>query len=298
MSKPVIQTDFPDLPLLQRGKVRDIYDLGEHLLLVATDRISAFDVVMKDPIPYKGQVLTQISMFWLQHFADLVDNHLISAEVDDFPAACKKYREVLQGRSMLVRKTRPLPVECIVRGYLSGSGWKSYRKAGHVCGIALPEGLRESAKLPKTLFTPSTKAEQGAHDENIDFDTAVQLIGQSRAEQVRDISLALYTKGAEIAAGRGIIIADTKFEFGLIGDHLYLIDEVLTPDSSRFWPGDSYRPGTSQPSFDKQYLRDYLLSLDWNQQPPAPKLPETVITETQARYLEALKRLTGKALES
>lgn len=297
MQQPVIETNFSDLKLLQRGKVRDIYDLGEHLLMVATDRISAFDVVMPDPIPDKGRVLTQISLFWLQHFTDIVDNHLVSARIEDYPSACRQYGDILQDRSMLVRKTRPLPIECIVRGYLSGSGWKSYREAGHVCGISLLEGLLESSRLPEPLFTPSTKAEQGEHDQNIDFDTAAKLVGAARAEQVRSLSLALYNKGAAIAAQQGIIIADTKFEFGLLGDQLCLIDEVLTPDSSRFWPGDDYAPGRSQPSFDKQFLRDYLLSIKWNQQPPAPRLPESIIVETRARYIEALQRLSGGTRE-
>ena len=287
------QTDFPELTLLQRGKVRDVYDLGDQLLMVATDRLSAFDVVLPDPIPDKGRVLTQISLYWFEQMRSLVANHVITADVDQYPAVCRPYAQSLRGRSMLVRKCQPLPIECVVRGYLSGSGWKSYRKNGTVCGISLPEGLPESGRLPEPLFTPSTKAEAGQHDENIDFDTAAKIIGHRRAEQVRDLSLSIYRRGAELADARGIIIADTKFEFGLLGDDLILIDEVLTPDSSRFWPKDSYRPGGPQQSFDKQYVRDYLQTLSWNQQPPAPALPAEVIEATRAKYLEALTRLAG-----
>ncbi len=292
-STAVIQTHFPELSLKNRGKVRDIYDLGEHLLIVATDRISAFDVVMNEPIPDKGKVLTQISLFWYEIMKDIVSNHLITADVSAYPAACRPHAKELEGRSMLVRKAKPLPIECVVRGYLSGSGWNSYKKNGTVCGIPLPEGLRESDKLPEPLFTPSTKEEVG-HDINIDFDETVRRIGKPLAERIRDLSLAIYMKGAALALEKGIIIADTKFEFGLVGDELILIDEVLTPDSSRFWPKDRYEPGRGQDSFDKQYLRDYLLSLDWNQQPPPPPLPETVIVNTRRKYIEALQKLTGR----
>ncbi len=291
MKKPVFETHFPQLNLLKRGKVRDIYDLGNELLLVASDRISAFDVIMNDPIPEKGSILTSISVYWFDLMKSLVDNHLISSEVDAFPEVCKPYADILRGRSMLVKKTRPLPVECVVRGYISGSGWKSYRKSGDICGIRLPEGLRESDRLPEPIFTPSTKEELGSHDINIDFQQTVDLIGRETAEKVRDLSIAIYLKGAQIAEQKGIIIADTKFEFGFDGESLILIDEVLTPDSSRFWPKSAYVPGGPQKSYDKQYLRDYLLSLDWNQSPPAPKLPPEVIQNTHMKYKEALTAL-------
>ncbi len=293
MAQPVRETDFPGLKLVQRGKVRDIYDLGEHLLLVATDRLSAFDVVLPDPIPDKGRVLTRISLFWFEQMRPIVANHIVSASVNDFPAPCQPYAEVLEGRSMLVKKARPLPIECVVRGYLSGSGWQSYRDTGKICGIRLPGGLVESAPLPDPIFTPSTKAEQGRHDENIDFDTASSLIGAEMAARVRDLSLAIYRRGAQLAEEKGIIIADTKFEFGLIDGQLTLIDEVLTPDSSRFWPKDRYRPGGPQESFDKQYVRDYLLTLDWDKRPPGPSLPAEIISRTREKYLEALARLAG-----
>ena len=269
MSAPVIETDFLDLPLLKRGKVRDLYDLDDCLLMVATDRISAFDVVMPNPIPDKGKVLTQISLFWFEIMQPIIGNHVISAAVDEYPASCRPYADVLRDRSMLVKKAQPLPIECVVRGYISGSGWKSYRQSGSVCGIGLPDGLVESEKLPQPLFTPSTKEEVGQHDINIDFDETVRRIGKTTAERVRDLSLTIYEKGAQLAEGRGIIIADTKFEFGFDGEDLILIDEVLTPDSSRFWPQAAYRAGGSQKSYDKQYLRDYLLSIQWNQSPPA-----------------------------
>jgi phosphoribosylaminoimidazole-succinocarboxamide synthase len=293
MKTAVIETEFAELTLRQRGKVRDIYDFGDSLMMIATDRISAFDVVMPDPVPDKGKVLTQISLFWFDVMKDMVPNHVITSNVDAYPKACKPYADVLRGRSMLVKKAAPLPIECVVRGYLSGSGWKSYQKTRTVCGIHLPDGLTESDKLPEPLFTPSTKAEIGLHDENIDFDEAAKLIGKPLAERVRALSLAIYRKGVEIAAGKGIIIADTKFEFGLLGDELVLIDEVLTPDSSRFWPKASYKPGGSQESFDKQYVRDYLLSIQWNQKPPAPRLPEQVIEGTRKKYLEALQLIAG-----
>lgn len=290
---PVVQTHFPELKLKNRGKVRDIYDLEENLLIVATDRISAFDVIMNDPIPDKGKILTRISLFWYDVMKDIVPNHLVASDVAAYPPSCHPYADMLEGRSMLVKKASPLPIECVVRGYLSGSGWKSYKKEGMVCGIALPAGLRESDRLPEPLFTPSTKEEVG-HDINIDFEETARRIGKPLAKKIRDLSIAIYQKGAALALEKGIIIADTKFEFGLIGDDLILIDEVLTPDSSRFWPKDRYEPGRGQDSFDKQYLRDYLLSLDWNQQPPPPPLPETVIRNTRKKYIEALQLLTGQ----
>jgi phosphoribosylaminoimidazole-succinocarboxamide synthase len=293
MSTPVIETDFPDLPLLKRGKVRDLYDLGDSLLMVATDRISAFDVVMPNPIPDKGKILTQISLFWFAQMRPLIGNHIISADVDAYPESCKPYADVLRDRSMLVKKAQPLPVECVVRGYISGSGWKSYQESGKVCGIDLPDGLVESEKLPRPIFTPSTKEEIGQHDINIDFDETVRRIGKPTAERVKELSLAIYGKGAQLAEKRGIIIADTKFEFGFDGQDLILIDEVLTPDSSRFWPQATYRPGGAQKSYDKQYLRDYLLSIQWDKTPPAPALPDDVVHDTRMKYLEALTRLTG-----
>jgi phosphoribosylaminoimidazole-succinocarboxamide synthase len=293
MNQAVIETDFPGLDLVKRGKVRDIYDLGDHLLMVATDRISAFDVVMPDPIPDKGKILTQVSMFWFREMESIISNHVVSDRVEDFPEICEPYSETLRSRSMLVKKANPLEIECVVRGYISGSGWKSYRSDSTVCGIRLPGGLKESDKLPKPLFTPSTKAHIGEHDENIDFETAAEIIGRPLAEKVRTLSLSIYEKGAAIAAEKGIIIADTKFEFGLAGDELILIDEVLTPDSSRFWPKSSYQPGGGQKSFDKQYLRDYLLSLDWNQTPPGPRLPREVVQNTRSKYLEALQLIAG-----
>jgi phosphoribosylaminoimidazole-succinocarboxamide synthase len=289
---PVFETNFPNLTLRGRGKVRDIYDLGEQLLIIATDRISAYDVVMPTPIPDKGRILTKISAFWFRALAEVVDNHLVTVNIDEFPEQCRPYAEELEGRSMLVTKAKPLPVECIVRGYLSGSGWKDYERQGSVCGITLPPGLLESSSLESPIFTPSTKAERGLHDENIDFATLGEKVGTSLAEKLRELSIALYERGAAIAGQRGIIIADTKFEFGTVGDQLALIDEVLTPDSSRFWPADKYEPGRSQESFDKQYLRDYLDQSGWNHKPPAPQLPDEVVQNTRTRYLEALERLT------
>lgn len=294
MQNAVYETKFPDLKLLKKGKVRDIYDMDDSLLMVATDRISAFDVIMPEPIPGKGIILTQISLFWFRIMAPLVPNHIITSEVNDFPPECRPYADVLQGRSMLVKKAEPLPVECIVRGYLSGSGWKSYQANGNICGIRLPPGLRESARLPEPIYTPSTKAELGSHDVNIGFDETVQKMGAGLAKRARDLSLAIYRRGAELAESKGIIIADTKFEFGLRGDALILIDEILTPDSSRFWPREAYRPGVPQQSFDKQYLRDYLETLDWDKTPPAPSLPVEVIAGTRKKYMEALKLLTGR----
>ena len=296
MSNPVLITNFADLGPRHQGKVRDIYDLGDRLLLVATDRISAFDVVMADPIPDKGRILTQISAFWFRLLSDIIPHHLLSLDVGDFPPSCQAHREVLAGRSMLVRKTRPLPVECIVRGYLAGSGWADYRKTGAVCGIPLPQGLKESDRLPEPIFTPSTKAALGTHDENITFTEAAAAIGSDLATQVREVSLNLYRRASAWAEPRGIILADTKFEFGLVDGDLLLIDEVLTPDSSRFWPQDDYAPGRAQKSYDKQYLRDYLESLGWNKQPPPPPLPPEVVANTRTKYLEALKSLTGEDL--
>jgi len=295
MSAPVLTTALPGFPRRQ-GKVRDIYDLGDRLLLVASDRISAFDVVMSQPIPDKGRILTRLSAFWFRHLAPLTPNHLVSLEVEDFPPACRPYRELLQGRAMLARKCRPLPVECIVRGYLSGSGWAEYRQTGAIGGLPLPPGLVESQQLPEPLFTPSTKAELGTHDENISLGQMAASIGPQLAARVKDLSLNLYRRALDWAEPRGIIIADTKFEFGLADDELLLIDEALTPDSSRFWPQEDYRPGGPQKSYDKQYLRDYLESLGWNKKPPPPPLPPEVIANTRARYLQALKALTGEEL--
>lgn len=295
-SMTVHETDLVGVPLVARGKVRDIYDLGEHLLIVATDRLSAFDVVLPDPIPDKGKVLTQISLFWFQMMADITPNHLVAWEVADFPKELQKYGEVLQGRSMLVKKAKPLAIEVIVRGYLSGTGWKDYQAGGQVCGYALPAGLRESDKLPQPLFTPSTKAEIGEHDLNIDLAQAEKIVGRDLAREVAKRALAIYGRARDFAATKGIIIADTKFEFGTIGGELILIDEVLTPDSSRFWPADKYAPGQGQESYDKQFVRDYLESIGFNKKPPAPKLPAEVIEGTRQRYLEALTRLTGHGL--
>jgi phosphoribosylaminoimidazole-succinocarboxamide synthase len=293
MKEVVSRTDFPGMRLLKRGKVRDMYDLGENLLMVASDRISAFDVVMPDPVPDKGVILTQISLFWFEVMRPLAENHIIASDVEEYPASCRPYAHVLKGRSMLVRKARPLSIECVVRGYISGSGWNSYQESGSVCGIRLPAGLKESDPLPEPIFTPSTKEEVGVHDVNIDFDEACRRIGADLAGRVRSLSLSIYAKGAALAESKGIIIADTKFEFGLVGDRLVLIDEVLTPDSSRFWPKSTYHPGGPQKSFDKQYLRDYLLAIKWNKTPPAPKLPEEVIRNTRQKYLDALVQLSG-----
>ena len=294
MANLVLKTDFPDLKLVARGKVRDIYDLGDALLIVTTDRISAFDVIMNEGIPDKGYVLTQISAFWFHQMEDIIPNHIISTEVKDFPAECQKYAADLEGRSMLVKKAKPLPVECIVRGYISGSGWKDYKATGAICGIQLPTGLVESDKLEEPIFTPSTKAELGEHDENISFDKCVELIGREMAEKIRDVTIAIYKRARDIAATKGIIIADTKFEYGIYNGELIIIDECMTPDSSRFWPKDSYKPGGAQPSFDKQFLRDYLETLDWNKTAPAPPLPAEIVAKTGEKYMEALVRLTGK----
>jgi phosphoribosylaminoimidazole-succinocarboxamide synthase len=289
----LMETNLGGLKLLGRGKVRDVYDLGDHLLIVTTDRISAFDVVMPNPIPGKGRILNRMSAFWFDRMADLVRHHLVSTDPADFPASCAPHRDILEGRSMLVRKARPLPVECIVRGYLSGSGWQEYRKTGSICGIPLPEGLKESSRLPMPLFTPTTKAEIGQHDLPMTRGEMDDLIGADLAARVVEISTAVYRRAAERARRAGIIIADTKMEFGLLEGELILIDELLTPDSSRFWPADIYAEGGPQQSFDKQFLRDYLLSLDWNQKPPAPVLPEDIVRKTLSRYEEALRRLTA-----
>jgi phosphoribosylaminoimidazole-succinocarboxamide synthase len=294
MSKLVLQSELPDLKLAGRGKVRDIYDLGDALLIVTSDRISAFDVIMNEGIPDKGFVLNQISAFWFRQMEDIIPNHIISTEVKDFPAACQKYADILEGRSMLVKKAKPLPAECIVRGYLSGSGWKDYKATGSICGIKLPAGLVESDKLPEPIFTPSTKAELGTHDENISFEQMKAMCGDELATKVRDVTLKIYAKARDIADAKGIIIADTKFEYGIYEGELIIIDECMTPDSSRFWPKDSYKPGGPQPSFDKQFLRDYLETLDWGKTAPAPPLPEEIVRMTGEKYMEALIRLTGK----
>ena len=296
MTQPVLTTDFPGLKLAARGKVRDIYDLGDALLIVTTDRISAFDVIMNEGIPNKGYVLTQISAYWFREMEGIIKNHIISTEVADFPAECQPYADVLAGRSMLVKKAQPLAAECIVRGYLSGSGWKDYQQTGAICGIKLPAGLVESDRLPEPIFTPSTKAELGTHDENISFAVMSELCGADIAKQVREVTLAIYQKAREIADTKGIIIADTKFEYGIYQGELIIIDECLTPDSSRFWPKEGYAPGGPQPSFDKQFLRDYLETLDWGKTAPAPPLPAEIVEKTAEKYMEALVKLTGKGL--
>jgi len=294
-SKPILQLDLPGIKKVRSGKVREVFDLGDRFLMVASDRISAFDVIMPNGIPRKGEVLTQISHFWFERFSDLAPNHLLAKSGDPLPANLQPYESQLRGRSMIVKKARPLAIECIVRGYLSGSGWKEYKKSQTVCGIQLPAGLTESAELPEPIFTPSTKAEAG-HDENISFAEAEKIVGTDIAGQARDLSLKIYRAGRDFARERGIIIADTKFEFGMFEGQLILIDEVLTPDSSRFWPADQYVPGRGQPSFDKQFVRDYLETLTWDKTPPGPKLPEDVVAKTSAKYLDAYERLTGKEL--
>ncbi len=297
MTDAVQRTDFKGLDLIHRGKVRDMYAIPGHddtLLMVATDRISAYDVIMSDPIPGKGKVLTELSLFWFELLGDIVENHLITADVNAFPEACAPYRDQLQGRSMLVMKTRPLPVECIVRGYISGSFWNAYQKNTTVCGFKLPEKMRESDPFPEILFTPSTKAEIGGHDENISIEQLKSIVGNERAEEISRISIELYRKAATFAREKGIIIADTKFELGEKDGKLILIDEVLTPDSSRFWPLEGYQAGQGQPSFDKQFLRDYLSSLDWDKQPPSPELPAEIVEKTRRRYEEAVTIITGR----
>jgi phosphoribosylaminoimidazole-succinocarboxamide synthase len=294
-SSTLSQTSIPGLPLWRRGKVRDVYDLGDRLLIVATDRISAFDVVLPTPIPAKGTVLTQLSLFWFRLLADVVPHHVVTADVADYPRELHAVRDQLEGRSMLVRKTEPFPVECVVRGYLAGSGWKDYQRTGAICGIRLPPGRRESDRLEQPIFTPSTKAETG-HDENISFERMSDLVGARRATELRDLTLEIYRRARAHAEGRGILLADTKLEFGLGEGRVVWIDEALTPDSSRFWPRDSYQPGRAQPSFDKQYVRDYLETLDWDKRPPGPPLPEDVVARTREKYLEAYARLTGTPL--
>jgi len=304
----VLETQLPGITLARRGKVRDVYDLGEHLLIVATDRISAFDCILGSGIPDKGKVLTQLSAFWFGRVGDLVPHHLVSIDVEDFPAAVRGHRDLLRGRSMLVKKTEPLPIECVARGFLSGSGWKDYKKTGAVCGIDLPPGLQESDRLPHPIFTPATKAETG-HDENISEARAAEVVGADRVTTLKALTLSIYARGVAHAETCGIIIADTKFEFGRLrasgasasqgaagNNQLILIDEILTPDSSRFWPRADYQPGRAQPSFDKQFVRDYLEEIGWNKQPPAPSLPEPVIRRTREKYLEAYRRLTGRDL--
>jgi len=289
----ILKTELAGLKPPKRGKVRDIYDLGEALLIVATDRISAFDVVLPNAVPEKGRVLAQISKYWFAKTADIVENHLISMDVRDYPAECRQHAAVLEGRSMLVKKSQPLPVECIVRGYLTGSGLKEYKATGAVSGIKLPQGLTEASRLPEPLFTPSTKAELGEHDENIDFQAVVRLIGPDVAEKIKKYTLAIYRRACELAEPKGIIIADTKLEFGIYKGDVILIDEALTPDSSRFWPKIGYQAGVVQKSFDKQFVRDYLLSLTWDQKPPAPVLPDDVVDKTSRKYLEVLQMLTS-----
>jgi len=297
---PLLDTAFPDLKLHGRGKVRDIYQVGDQLLLVATDRISAFDYVLGSGIPDKGKVLTQLSAFWFERMGDLVPHHMIAIDTAAFPPALQPHAATLRGRAMLCRRTRPIPIECVARGYLSGSGWKEYQQTGMVCGIALPKGLTESDRLPEPIFTPATKAETG-HDINISEDEAAKIIGSELTTRLKTLTLEIFRRGCEHAESKGIIIADTKFEFGLVGDgnpatDVVLIDEVLTPDSSRFWPKDQYRPGGAVPSFDKQFVRDYLEDIKWNKQPPVPSLPESVVTRTREKYVEAFRRLSDREL--
>jgi phosphoribosylaminoimidazole-succinocarboxamide synthase len=293
----VRETALTEFPLRSRGKVRDIYETGtDTLLIVTTDRMSAFDVVMNEPIPHKGVILNKITLFWMEKFASLVDNHILAADPKDFPKALAPHADLLEGRAVLVRKAKPLPIECIVRGFITGSGWKDYRKTGQVCGHTLPKDLKESEKLAQPLFTPSTKADLGQHDENITLDAAKAMLGPELLAKVEGLALGIYSQGRDYAATRGILIADTKFEFGLVGDKLLLIDEVLTPDSSRFWPAAGFTPGKSQPSFDKQYLRDWLSAQPWGKTPPPPTLPAEVIEQTRNKYMEAYQILTGERL--
>lgn len=294
-NEPLLQLELPGLKKVKSGKVREVFDLGDALLFVATDRISAFDCIMPNGIPRKGEVLTQISHFWFEQTASFQPNHLLARASDPLPSALQPFASRLEGRSMIVKKSQPLAIECVVRGYLAGSGWKEYRQSGTVCGIQLPPGLQESSELPEPIFTPATKAETG-HDENISFEQASNIVGGAIAQSARDASLKIYKFARDYARKRGIIIADTKFEFGMVDGQLILIDEVLTPDSSRFWPADVYAPGKGQPSFDKQFVRDYLETLDWDKTPPAPPLPPEVVAKSQAKYLEAYERLTGKPL--
>jgi phosphoribosylaminoimidazole-succinocarboxamide synthase len=294
--EPLFETNFGGIQPIVRGKVRDVYDAGDFLVIVASDRLSAFDYVLQTAIPDKGRVLTQLTIFWLELLRDVTPNHFVSANVDDYPAAFHPYRDQLEGRSMLVRRARMIDVECVARGYVSGSGWKDYRRDGSICGIRLPQGLRESDRLPEPIFTPATKAQSGQHDENISFETVSKHLGQPLADRLRRLTLDVYSRAAGYAETRGILIADTKFEFGFIGEQLILADEVLTPDSSRFWPRSSYQPGGPQASFDKQYVRDYLESIHWNKQPPAPALPSDVVERTSEKYREAYHVLTGRRL--
>jgi phosphoribosylaminoimidazole-succinocarboxamide synthase len=291
------QTDLPGRPLLARGKVRDLYSVGEYLLLIATDRISAFDHVLATGIPGKGKILTQLSLFWFQLLRDVVPNHLITADISQYPEALRPYSSQLQGRSMLVKRAQMFPVECVVRGYLSGSGWKDYKATGAVCGIPLPAGMQESARLPQPLFTPASKSLGGEHDENISFHEMVARIGEPAATKLQGLSLDIYNRAAAYAAERGVILADTKFEFGVTPAGIVLADEVLTPDSSRYWPADQYKPGGPQPSFDKQFVRDYLEQIQWNKQAPAPALPDDIVAKTQRKYLDAYRLLTGRELD-
>lgn len=298
MSEIIMQTDLSDIKIIRRGKVRDVYEIDDYLLIIATDRVSAFDVVLPNGIPYKGKVLTQISIYWFNQMKDIIENHIVATDVKDYPQILHKYKDMLEGRSMLAKKTKPFPVECVVRGYLSGSGWKEYKERGTVCGIKLPEGLVESSRLDEPIFTPSTKAEEG-HDINITFQEMIKIVGADTAEKLKEISLSVYKKARDIAEKKGIIIADTKMEFGLYQepegkDKLILIDELLTPDSSRFWSINDYMPGKGQDSFDKQIVRDYLLTLDWDKTYPGPSLPDEIIQKTAARYREILKILTGQ----
>lgn len=295
-TEPVIQTKFPNLKLLKRGKVRDIYDLGENLLIVSTDRISAYDVIMEQGIPLKGFILTKISEFWFNLLSDVVENHLISTDVNTYPTPCQEYKDTLKHRSMLIKKTEVIPIECVVRGFLSGSGWSDYLKTGEVCGIKLPSGMKESQKLENPIFTPATKEELGKHDENISEEKASEIVGKDIIKQIKEISLTIYKRAYEYALKKGIIIADTKMEFGIFNDKVILIDELLTPDSSRFWDAKKYQAGKSQESFDKQFLRDYLISINFNKKPPAPILPEEIIKNTSKKYQEALEILTGKSI--
>lgn len=292
----ITKTDFSTLKLFKQGKVRDVYDVGEYYLIVSTDRLSAFDVIMNEGIPDKGKILNRISKFWFDYTKDIISNHLVSVNVDEYPAVCLPYKEILRDRSMLVKKAELIPIECIVRGYITGSGLIDYQKTGKICGIELPKGLVESEKLPEPIFTPSTKAEVGLHDENISADEAVNIIGKEAFDFIKNATVNIYSKAAEFALQKGIIIADTKMEFGYYGGKIILIDELLTPDSSRFWPSNEYQKGISQNSYDKQYVRDYLLSVNFNKKPPAPSLPQEIILSTSAKYKEALFKLTGETL--
>ena len=294
--KIILQSNFPNLKLVKQGKVRDIYDLGEYYLIVSTDRLSAFDVIMAQGIPYKGEVLTKISSFWFNYIKDIIDNHIVATDIKDFPAECSEYAEDLKGRSMLVKKAEVIPIECIVRGYISGSGWNDYKKTGKISGIELPAGLVESEKLPEPIFTPSTKAEIGLHDENISFSEAEKIIDRSKLDRIKEATLAIYKKASEFALTKGIIIADTKMEFGIYKNEVIIVDELLTPDSSRFWPLSKYKKGGAQESYDKQFVRDYLLSINFNKQPPPPQLPDDIINKTGEKYRDALYELTDERI--